>query len=89
MNDNRRIIIKKDKKIFKNLYEKYYSQAVLFATSIVYDKEEAKDIVQEVFFYLWDNADNIRIKTSIKQYIFTAVKNKSLNLIRQYKIMIK
>jgi len=86
MNDNRRIIIKKDKKIFKNLYEKYYSQAVLFATSIVYDKEEAKDIVQEVFFYLWDNADNIRIKTSIKQYIFTAVKNKSLNLIRQYKI---
>lgn len=76
----------KDMGIFQELYESYYSRMVLFAASIVYDNEEAEDIVQDVFQYLWDNAEVIDIKTSLKNYLFTAVRNGALNKIRQYHI---
>jgi RNA polymerase sigma-70 factor (ECF subfamily) len=72
--------------VFQELYEHYYSRMVLFAMSLVYDPDEAGDIVQEVFYYLWDKAETIEIKTSLKNYLFTAVRNAALNRIRHYHI---
>ncbi len=77
----------KDMGIFQQLYENYYSRMVLFAASIVYDREEAEDIVQDVFQYLWDKAEVIEIKTSLKNYLFTAVRNGALNKIRKHNIL--
>ena len=63
-------VIHRDPDYFRSLYEKYFLPLTEFAEAIVYDREEAKDIVQDVFFYLWDNAEKIRINKSIKHYLF-------------------
>ena len=34
--------------------------------------EEAKDLVQDLFFYIWDHADSLLIKTTMKAYLFTS-----------------
>ena len=78
--------IPKEISCFNSLYEEYFAQLVKFAEAIVFDSEEAKDIVQEVFFHLWDNADKIKITTSISGYLFTSVKNKALNHIKSVRI---
>jgi RNA polymerase sigma-70 factor (ECF subfamily) len=77
---------KKELGVFQELYEQYYSRMVLFAMSLVYDQNEAEDIVQEVFYYLWDKAETIEVKTSLKNYLFKAVSNAALNRIRHYHI---
>jgi RNA polymerase sigma-70 factor (family 1) len=76
----------KDEEVFRDLYMQYYAVLVNFASAILYDNEEAKDSVQEVFYYLWDHAGTIKINTSIKHYLFTAVRNNALNKIKHLRI---
>ena len=53
----------------------------------MYDEEEAKDLVQDLFFYIWDHADSLLIKTSLKAYLFTSLRNRCLNALRDRKIV--
>ena len=89
MNENFEIskfIVPRELDYFRSLYETYYSKLVRFAEAIVFDSEEAKDIVQEVFFNLWDKSGKFQISTSISGYLFTTTKNKALNHIKSNKI---
>ncbi len=47
---------------FKVLYEKYWSDVLDEAFKRIDDIDQAKDVVQEVFAYLWTKADQLEIK---------------------------
>lgn len=79
--------IQRNKEYFNELYKQYYSRLVSFAVTFLYDSDEAEDVVQEVFFYLWDNSGKIDITGDIRSYLFTSVKNKSLNRIKHLNII--
>ena len=49
------------------------------------DSDIAKDIVQEVFFILWQKKESIDLSKSVKSYLVSAVRNKCLNHIRDHK----
>lgn len=51
----------------------------------IYDLDDAKNIVHEVFMSVWEKFENLPEGTSHKSYLYTAVKNKSLNFIRDKK----
>lgn len=51
----------------------------------IYDLDDAKNIVHEVFMSVWEKFENLSEGTSHKSYLYTAVKNKSLNFIRDKK----
>lgn len=90
MDDNDDLIFarvkKRDREAFRYLYEHYFAPMVLFAESYLYDEEEARDLVQDLFFYLWDHASALHVSTSIKAYLFTSVRNRCLNVLRDRKI---
>lgn len=72
-------------KNYKKLFNEYYNPLVNFVYSrYVKNWESAQDIVQSTFLKIWDKRDNIQIKTSVKSYLFQAVKNKSLDYIRDH-----
>lgn len=77
---------KKDTAAFRYLYEHYFTQMVLFAESYLYDEEEARDLVQDLFFRLWDNAFQTEVNISVKAYLFTSLRNRCLNVLRDRKI---
>lgn len=79
-------IKKHDKETFRFLYEYYFTKIVLFAESYLYDEEEARDLVQDLFFHLWDHSEALHVTTSIKSYLFTSVRNRCLNILRDRKI---
>lgn len=54
-------IKKRDKEAFRYLYEYYFAKMVLFAESYLYDEEEARDLVQDLFFHLWKYAGTLRV----------------------------
>ncbi|MFY0715332.1 RNA polymerase sigma-70 factor [Seonamhaeicola sp. NFXS20] len=79
-------IIRKDEKKFKKFFENYYEDFVLFANKYLFDKDSSEDIVQEVFIYLWENASNLKIETSLKGYLYTMIRNRCLNYLKSIKI---
>ncbi|WP_346859959.1 RNA polymerase sigma-70 factor [uncultured Draconibacterium sp.] len=87
--DNKLILkgIQKDNpKAFENIFHLHYDSLVRFANKFLLDTEASEDVVQGVFIYLWENSDTIQVKTTLKAYLFQAVKNSSLNQLRALKI---
>jgi RNA polymerase sigma-70 factor (ECF subfamily) len=75
-----------DKKAFEALFHRYYGILCHFATHLTRNEAEAEEIVQELFVRLWEKRKKIQIDTSLKNYLFRAVKNQSLNYIQHNQI---
>lgn len=71
---------------FELLYRIYFQRMVLFANKYVYDLDEAENIVQDVFVNLWVNRETLNPSKNIKMYLYIAVKNKALNVIKHLKV---
>ncbi len=59
---------------------------VIFANKYVFDIDVAQDIVQEVFMKLYEKKDELIIHTSLKAFLFSAVRNKCIDYIRSSKV---
>ena len=73
-------------KAYELLYHYYYVPLVLFAGKYVGNEEVAKDIVQEFFISLLDKEMAFDNRIALKVYLYTGVRNKSLNYLRHLKI---
>lgn len=71
---------------FKRLFHLYYEALVIYAEGYLFDRASSEDVVQEVFIYFWENADNITITTSVKGYLYKMVRNRGLNYLKTLKI---
>ncbi len=55
---------------FKALYFRYFKKLIQFTAYHYNEPDELEDIVQDVFFKLWQNHSKIIINTSFKAYLF-------------------
>ncbi|MDR2775648.1 MAG: RNA polymerase sigma-70 factor [Tannerella sp.] len=76
------LLNKGDRNSFKRLFESYYSPLCEYASRYVSDVD-AEELVQEYMVYLWENRETLVIETSLKAYLFAAVRYRCLNAIRQ------
>jgi len=68
---------------FEALYSKYWDDVLDEAYKRLNDLDQAKDVVQEVFTYLWDNAGVTNIK-NLPAWLHTVVKNQVFGLLRKH-----
>ena len=78
-------LISGDEKALKYFFDTYYDDLCNFVNAYVRDTDLSEDIVQDVFIYLWENRKNLKLGSSVKSYLYTSSKNKSLNHIRNLK----
>ncbi|XOV94164.1 MAG: RNA polymerase sigma-70 factor [Bacteroidota bacterium] len=71
-----------DAEAFEQIFKRYYSDLTRFCFTMVRDETIAEEITQEVYIYLWEKKDQIEISTSLKAYLYSAIKNKSINYIK-------
>ena len=64
---------------FEMVFRQYYTPLCMYAFSITGRKDIAEEVVQDVFYNIWKEREHIQIRLSIKNYLFGAVKNHSLN----------
>lgn len=76
------LIKNSDRKAYEQLFKMYYTPLVSFARNIIRDTDAAEDLVQEVFVKIWERKHTIDIKTSVKAYLYMAVKNHCLNKLK-------
>lgn len=79
-------IQKHNKFVFKKLFESLYEDLVFFANGYLFDVNASEDIVQETFIQLWEKAETITIKNSLKAYLYSMVRNRCLNYLKTIKI---
>lgn len=72
-----------DETAYRSLFEYYYSPLCLYAKRYIEDKSVREDIVQDVFFFIWDKRKTINTDISGRNYLITCVKNLSLNYLRK------
>lgn len=53
------------------------------------NRNSVEDLVQDFFVYLWVEAPRLKIKSSLKSYLFTAIKNRCLDYQKHHKIIEK
>ncbi len=80
---------KEDKKGLNNLFTRYYKPLVLFANVYLNDIYLAEDIVQEQFIKFWNSKlyKNVPNPKALSSFLFTLVKNASLNEIKKVDIL--
>lgn len=67
-----------DVQSFELIFKIYYPQLCLFANKYTKDFELAREVVQDMFVYVWENKDKLQDKKSIKSYFHAAVKFNSI-----------
>lgn len=74
------------KQVFEDLFNEHYSNLCAYANQFLKELEASEEVVQEVLFKLWTNRETTEITTSIKSYLFRAVRNSCLNVIKHINI---
>lgn len=71
-----------DRKAFEALFRLHYRPLCAFALPYLKDVDKAEDLVQDLFFRLWLDREKVNIVTSVKAYLFAAVRNRCLNAMK-------
>jgi len=67
---------------FATIYDRYHKNMFMLARRYLKSQEMAEDAVQQVFVNFWVNRNNINENLNIRSFLFTALKNHTLNTIR-------
>jgi len=67
-------------------FRAHYQPLCNYAYTFVQDRDEAEEIVQSAFLSVWEKRESLEIRTSLKSYLYTMVRNACLNVIKHKKI---
>lgn len=71
------------KKAFKKVFAIYYPRLEKYAGYFIANRQEAEDIVQDVFVQVWENREAINPDSNFDSYLFTLVRNRCLNVLKK------
>ena len=74
-----------NKQDFEALFNTYFPALCAFANKYLHNFEDAREIVHTTFIKLWEKRAEIDLEKSVKTYLFTSVRNRCLNFIRDQK----
>lgn len=83
------LLTQNDEAAFCQLYTRYKDKLYYFCLSLLKSKEEANDIVQEIFIHIWESRSFINPELSFSSFLYTMTRNRIFNHFRDIDIDIK
>ena len=80
------LLKKSDLKAFSAIHNRYYGVLYSHAYKRLPEREEIKDLLQELFAGIWNNREALCFNVNLQAYLYTAVRNRILNIFRHEKI---
>ncbi len=68
---------------FEELFREHYGPLANYAFSLVKDRQDAEDAVQDVFIRIWQHHQDMIQNEGVKFYLYTATKNTCISLLRK------
>lgn len=76
----------KDTRIFKAVFNMFYPRAYTFVLKLIKNENISADLTQDAFLYMWEKAYCFPNILTFKSYLYSCLKNKSLNYMRDHKV---
>lgn len=70
---------------FEYIFTAYYDSLLNYADRLLNDMETARDVVQQVYYKIWEGRLNLNISLSVKAYLFKSVYHGCLNTLAHKK----
>jgi len=74
-----------DAAAFEQLVYAHWGRALLYASHLLRNRDEAPDVVQEAFVRLWQRRDELRPEASVVVWIFRTIRNLGISEHRRRK----
>ncbi|ATP55291.1 RNA polymerase subunit sigma-70 [Pedobacter ginsengisoli] len=78
-----------DDAAFKEIYLRYDKLLLIYAYKKLRNREEAKDLVQDVFTWLWNSRKDFSINTTLSGYLYKSVLNRIFDVVKHKGIIRK
>ncbi|MBK0378452.1 RNA polymerase sigma-70 factor [Mucilaginibacter segetis] len=75
-----------DEGAFALIYDRYFGLLYIHAYNRLKNKDEAKDLVQELFTHLWSKRGWLDPKTNLSNYLYTSTRNRVINIIAHKRV---
>lgn len=87
-NDNNLIELIKagNKRAFDEVFLRYFKSLHAYAYSIVKERDDAEEIVQNVFVRVWTKRAQLKTDGFLKSFLYRSVYNESLNYLKHQKV---
>lgn len=72
---------------FEAIFRRYYQHLCAFAERLLHSPDASRDAVQDVFVAIWHQRDACQGCDNLRFYLFTAVRNRVLKLIRHQRVV--
>ncbi|SKB49550.1 RNA polymerase sigma-70 factor, ECF subfamily [Sphingobacterium nematocida] len=72
-----------DREAFAQIYERYAMILYYKVNQVLRDEEASKDIIQELFTYVWEKSDKLKEDQNLSGYLYIASRSRVLNLIKK------
>jgi RNA polymerase sigma-70 factor (ECF subfamily) len=73
---------------FEKLYKRFQPSLVNYAIYLTRSSEDSIELVNDVFLSVWNKRNRLKLDSSLKTYLYTAVKNRCINYIKKHKLEI-
>jgi len=85
LSDNELIQLLKedDNTAFTEIYNRYGNSLAGFAGSLLYNLDDAHDILHDIFVKLWEDRHSLEISGNLKSYLFTSTRYRIIDKIRR------
>lgn len=76
----------KDRTAFALVFNLYKNALINYASRFLDEREEAEEVVQDVFVKFWDKCEELVPESSVKSYLYRSVHNTCLNHLKHQKV---
>lgn len=71
---------------FQKIYNSYWEKLFAYTYNRLHIREASEEVVQDVFFSLWQKRESIIITSSLSAYLYGATRHRLLNEVRSVKV---
>ena len=72
--------------VFEEVFKTHFKKLHAYAYTMLKDEDEAEEIVQNMFYKLWEKREKISELQSLNAYLYRAVYNDCLNYLKHEKV---
>ncbi|CAM3741177.1 RNA polymerase sigma factor [Mucilaginibacter galii] len=72
-----------DRMAFSEIYKRYAESLAGFAASKLYDLDDARDVLHDLFVKLWEDRFTLTVNDNLRSFLFAAIRYKIIDKIRR------
>ncbi|MDR3693005.1 RNA polymerase sigma-70 factor [Mucilaginibacter sp.] len=77
------LLKKGDQQAFAEIYRRYAESLAGFAASKLFNLDDARDILQDMFVKLWESREQLHITSNLQSYLYAIIRHRIIDKIRK------